>query len=50
MCCRSAPFLVLLSLATIAHAQKRVALVIGNFGYKFAGELRNPKNDAADMA
>lgn len=42
--------LVLLLLPTIAHAQKRVALVIGNSGYKFAGELKNPKNDAADMA
>jgi len=35
---------------TSAQAEKRVALVIGNSGYKFAGELRNPKNDAADMA
>src|SRR5262249_33830688 len=34
----------------MAHAQKRVALVIGNSAYKHAGELTNPKNDAADMA
>jgi len=31
-------------------AAKRVALVIGNSAYKFAGELPNPKNDAADMS
>ena len=33
-----------------AHAEKRVALVIGNSAYKHAGELANPKNDATDMA
>ena len=33
-----------------AHAQKRVALVIGNSAYKHAGELVNPKNDATDIA
>ena len=33
-----------------AHADKRVALVIGNSAYKFAGELPNPRNDSADMA
>jgi uncharacterized caspase-like protein len=32
-----------------AHAAKRVALVIGNSAYKFAGTLPNPKNDAGDM-
>jgi hypothetical protein len=31
-------------------AGKRVALVIGNSDYKQAGELVNPKNDAADVA
>src|SRR5262245_43201135 len=33
-----------------AAAGRKVALVIGNSAYKFAGELENPKNDAADMA
>src|SRR5438045_3395395 len=42
--------LVLLLLPTIAHAQKRVALVIGNSAYKHTGDLANPKNDATDMA
>ena len=32
------------------HAERRVALVIGNSIYRHAGELTNPKNDAADMA
>ncbi|MFZ1813112.1 MAG: caspase family protein [Rhizobiaceae bacterium] len=34
----------------IAHAEKRVALVIGNSAYSHVPELANPKNDAADMA
>lgn len=33
-----------------AFAAKRVALVVGNSAYRHAGELENPKNDAADMA
>lgn len=32
-----------------AHAEKRVALVVGNSGYEHAGRLANPLNDAADM-
>src|SRR5262245_6566009 len=40
--------LVLLSLP--AHAQKRVALVIGNSAYQHTARLDNPKNDATDMA
>jgi hypothetical protein len=32
-----------------ASAGKRVALVIGNAAYKHAGELANPRNDAADL-
>src|SRR5215813_5620739 len=36
--------------ASTAQAEKRVALVIGNSTYTHAGELTNPKNDAADMA
>jgi hypothetical protein len=42
---------VLALLAVPAEAAgKRVALVIGNSGYEHAGELVNPKNDAADIA
>jgi uncharacterized caspase-like protein len=33
-----------------AKAERRVALVIGNSGYAHATALRNPRNDAADMA
>ncbi|HEU0058536.1 MAG TPA: caspase family protein [Hyphomicrobiaceae bacterium] len=32
-----------------AHAEKRVALVIGNSGYQNTSELRNPSNDATDV-
>ncbi len=38
-------------LANIADAaEKRVALVIGNGAYVHAGALRNPRNDASDVA
>lgn len=37
-------------LAIPAHAERRVALVIGNSAYTNANALRNPKNDAADFA
>jgi hypothetical protein len=40
---------LLLVLAAPAHAERRVALVIGNGAYK-AGPLKNPVNDARDMA
>lgn len=33
-----------------AHAEKRVALVIGNSAYKNVAELDNPKHDAAAMS
>jgi uncharacterized caspase-like protein len=33
-----------------ASAERRVALVIGNANYSNAASLRNPRNDAADMA
>jgi uncharacterized caspase-like protein len=33
-----------------AKAERRVALVIGNSGYVHATGLRNPRNDASDMA
>lgn len=35
---------------TMALAEKRVALVIGNSSYKHVSSLANPKNDAVDMA
>jgi uncharacterized caspase-like protein len=35
---------------TPALAEKRVALVIGNSAYQHAPELKNPRNDAEDMA
>ena len=38
------------ALAQTAHAEKRVALVIGNSRYLHVPELANPRNDAADMA
>ena len=51
MMVRVAVVLLLLALLpSTALADKRVALVIGNSAYKHAGELANPKNDAADMA
>ena len=36
--------------ASAAHAERRVALVIGNAAYSSAASLRNPRNDANDMA
>jgi hypothetical protein len=36
--------------STPTFAAKRVALVIGNSAYKIAGELPNPRNDAADIS
>ena len=35
--------------ATAVHAQKRVALVIGNSAYMHTPKLTNPRNDAADV-
>jgi uncharacterized caspase-like protein len=44
-------FVLLLFLITVpAHAEKRVALVIGNAAYKNAAALRNPRNDAQDVS
>src|SRR5262245_50027947 len=42
--------LSLMSIAPAARAEKRVALVIGNAGYQNASVLKNPKNDAIDVA
>lgn len=36
--------------STVATTSERVALVIGNSNYRFAGQLINPKNDANDIA
>ncbi len=44
------PPFVLFCLTVPAHAEKRVALVIGNSAYEHVPPLANPKNDAADMA
>jgi hypothetical protein len=33
-----------------AHAQKRIALIIGNAAYKNAPTLQNPRNDAQDVS
>ncbi len=41
--------LLLALLPSAAHAQKRVALVIGNSAYQHTPKLTNPKNDATDM-
>jgi formylglycine-generating enzyme required for sulfatase activity len=42
--------LVLLLASQAAMAGKRVALVVGNAKYAYAGTLANPVNDASDMA
>jgi uncharacterized caspase-like protein len=39
-----------ISIVDVAHAEKRVALVIGNAAYKNTATLQNPKNDANDIA
>jgi formylglycine-generating enzyme required for sulfatase activity len=41
---------LVISTAPAAHAEKRVALVIGNAAYKNATRLQNPRNDAQDVA
>jgi len=44
-------FLACLACVPIAaRAEQRVALVVGNSNYRYAGELRNPANNAADVA
>src|SRR5262245_62700437 len=48
---RTVSVLLLLALLSLpAHAQNRVALVIGNSAYQHTPRLDNPKNDAMDMA
>jgi len=43
-------WLALFSVLVPAHAESRVALVIGNGAYKNLPVLRNPPNDARDFA
>jgi uncharacterized caspase-like protein len=43
-------FAALISLPAAAHAESRVALVIGNSAYRNTPRLINPTNDAADVA
>jgi formylglycine-generating enzyme required for sulfatase activity len=43
-------WLVLIFACAPAHAEKRVALVIGNGAYKNLPALKNPLNDARDLA
>jgi uncharacterized caspase-like protein len=43
-------FLAAFAASPAAHAERRVALVIGNSAYENANMLRNPRNDAADIA
>src|SRR5262245_14425399 len=42
--------LMVVALAPQARAEKSVALVLGNSGYMGAVELKNPRNDATDLA
>src|SRR5262245_26890040 len=42
--------LLAIVLSAPAHAKDRVALIIGNSKYKYTSELKNPGNDAADIA
>jgi len=45
-----AAFLLLVAMSAPAHAEKRVALVIGNSAYQSAVPLANPANDAKLMS
>jgi formylglycine-generating enzyme required for sulfatase activity/uncharacterized caspase-like protein len=45
----AAAWLMLLSAVATAHADKRVALVIGNGDYRHADRLANPVNDAQEV-
>jgi uncharacterized caspase-like protein len=46
----AAIFIYFFAWSTYAHADKRVALVIGNSEYETRMRLLNPRNDAQDMA
>ena len=47
---RVVAILTTLGFVTGARAEKRLALVIGNSAYQHTAELKNPRNDAADIA
>src|SRR5215470_6804957 len=47
--CLAAAFVLMAAMGS-AHAEKRVALVIGNSAYQHARALTNPGNDARLMA
>src|SRR5215471_9470037 len=47
---RATLVVVLLLCSSVAHAEKRVALVIGNAAYQNASQLVNPGNDAKAIA
>ncbi|TIX61885.1 MAG: peptidase C14 caspase catalytic subunit p20, partial [Mesorhizobium sp.] len=50
-CCAFIAALIIVSLATFdAHADRRVALVIGNSEYREIPALKNPDKDAADVS
>ncbi|TIL77032.1 MAG: caspase family protein, partial [Mesorhizobium sp.] len=50
-CCAFIAALILVGLATFdAHADRRVALVIGNSQYREIPALKNPDKDAADVS
>lgn len=38
------------SASSVAQTERRIALIIGNSSYQNTPELKNPKNDATDMA
>jgi len=42
-------FAAAIGLACAAHAERRVALIVGNSDYEHIAKLKNPKNDAEDL-
>ncbi len=50
MTIRAIVLLLMTFLAPLAHAEKRVALVIGNSAYQHTPKLTNPRNDANDVS
>jgi hypothetical protein len=47
---RASVLISVLLMVSAAHAQERIALVIGNSAYQHAPKLANPANDAADFS
>jgi hypothetical protein len=50
LCMMLVTLLIVINSGSDALAEKRVALVIGNSGYKAVTALQNPANDSADIA